>query len=99
MTLAGPGSRPGEPLGVCHRCARAQKGCSFRSEDAGAWGMTHVSEEVRWDEAAQAFQLVGEDPPLKRASTIEAFMTRKSTRAVWALRTCNACSQVGLRTA
>ena len=79
MTLAGPGSRPGEPLGVCHRCAREQKGCSFRSEDAGAWGMTHVSEEVRWDEAAQAFQLVGEDPPLKRASTIEAFMTRKST--------------------
>ena len=41
--------------------------------------MTHVSKEVRWDEAAQAFQLVGEDPPLKRASTIEAFMTRKST--------------------
>ena len=38
-----------------------------------------MSEEVRWDEAAQAFQLVGEDPPLKRASTIEAFMTRKST--------------------
>ena len=38
-----------------------------------------MSEEARWDEAAQAFQLVGEDPPLERASTIEAFMTRKST--------------------
>ena len=38
-----------------------------------------MSEEARWDEAAQAFQLVGEDPPPERASTIEAFMTRKST--------------------
>ena len=38
-----------------------------------------MSEEVRWDEAAQAFQLVGEDPLPKRVSTIEAFMTRKST--------------------
>ena len=47
--------------------------------EASAWGKTHVSEEARWDEAAQAFQLVGEDPPPERASTIEAFMTRKST--------------------
>ena len=79
VTVAGPDSRPGELLGVCHRCARSQKGCSFRMREASAWGKTHVSEEARWDEAAQAFQLVGEDPPLERASTIEAFMTRKST--------------------
>ena len=79
VTVAGPNSRPGELLGVCHRCARSQKGCSFRMREASAWGKTHVSEEARWDEAAQAFQLVGEDPPLERASTIEAFMTRKST--------------------
>ena len=38
-----------------------------------------MNEEVRWDEAAQAFQLVEEDPPRERASTIEAFLTRKST--------------------
>ena len=79
VTVAGPDSRPGELLGVCHRCARSQKGCSFRMREASAWGKTHVSEEARWDEAAQAFQLVGEDPPPERASTIEAFMTRKST--------------------
>ena len=79
VTVAGPNSQPGELLGVCHRCARSQKGCSFRMREASAWGKTHVSEEARWDEAAQGFQLVGGDPPPERASTIEAFMTRKST--------------------